>query len=446
MSETSENKKYALLPSVQTTLPEQSELQTTDILIDTQSGLIEAIGENLLETKNLSTENIHTHENCRGKIAMPGFIDPHVHFRYPGMAEAEDWATGSAAAIFGGVTTILEMPNNNPAITDSKTAEIKLAHVRENSRINYGIFGGFTGKNLSELIENPDFKALKIYMGSSTGDLLVENLESLQGAKTEKVFVFHAEKESIIKAGEAQYGPLTSADLHSKIRSEEAAIEATQELLELHKKVDLKFHIAHLSTAAEIEMLYGSKISYEVAPHHIYCNTDLYQTGGFLWKVNPPLRSPETAAAIQRALYEGKINMIATDHAPHPIEAKTRKEPTPASGLPSVQVGTHFILNDAANGKFSFNHAAEILATSAAKRFEIERRGELREGYFADIAVVDPNHAWTMQNELVLSGCGWTPFAGQNFGARVIATFVNGFAYDNLAQKTPGKRGMISQV
>ena len=193
-------------------------------------------------------------------------------------------------------------------------------------------------------------------------------------------------------------------------------------------------------------MLEGSKISFEVAPHHIYCNTDLYKTGGFLWKVNPPLRSPETASAIQKALYEGKIDMIATDHAPHPLEAKTRKEPTPASGLPSLQIGTHLILNDAASGKLSFNHAAKILATTAAKRFDIQKRGELREGFFADIAVVDPQHPWTMQKELVQSGCGWSPFEGLSFSARVIATFVNGFTYDNLEGQFPEKYAPPRQV
>ena len=394
-----------------------------DILIHKESGIIEKIGREI-DVKNADVVNHY--EDC---LVMPGFIDPHVHFRYPGKEEAEDWNTGSLAALSAGITTVLDMPNNSPAIIDEKSLQIKLAHIREKSRINYGVFGGLTSGNMDFLLGNKDIKAIKVYMASTTGDLLINKIQNLNFSDQRKVFSFHAEDEQIIKSNEAAIGKITTPWQHSEIRSEASALKAVREVIEIYKKTRGNFHIAHVSTVAEIRELQNSGVSFECAPHHLFCSTDNYNHGGFLWKCNPPLRNPETQKLMIEALHEEKIQMIATDHAPHTLADKEMKEKLPASGIPSLEVGTHFILNEMAKGRISIPYAARILSTNSARRFQIEKRGEVKEGFFADLAIVDTQKEWTFQQDSIFSKCGWSPFLNNRFSAKVIATFVNGREY-----------------
>jgi dihydroorotase len=427
-------KKYILLKSVYAVLPDYEKPVKTDILIDKTNGFIEKIASGITDVNSEIVEIVNDYE---GLLVMPGFIDPHVHFRVPGKAEAEDWFTGSLAALSGGVTTVLDMPNNNPATTDEAALKLKLDHVRQNSLINYGLFGGLTSTNLEFLLSNPDIKAIKVYMASTTGDLLMNNIRNLNFADRRKVFCFHAEDDATIKNNEVAEGKITGNITdpwqHSKIRSESAALKATREVIEMYTKTGGNFHVAHVSTFGEMEALENSGVSFECAPHHLFCSTDDYNQGGFLWKCNPPLREPATQNLMLKALFNGKIQMIATDHAPHPLADKllTNKTnlKTPASGIPGLEAGSHLILNEMAAGKISISYAAKILSTNAALRFNIEKRGVIKEGYFADLAIVNTSKIWTFQHDDVFSKCGWSPFLNFSFKAKVVATFVNGHEF-----------------
>jgi dihydroorotase len=206
-------------------------------------------------------------------------------------------------------------------------------------------------------------------------------------------------------------------------------VEAVQEVIDLQKKTGGRFHIAHASTVEEIELLKDSQISFEVAPHHIFCSSENYKQGGYLWKCNPPLRNPETASSLLRMLHSGKIQMIATDHAPHVYEDKIRTQPLPASGIPSLEVGSLLILNEMFAGKLSEKQVSKILSENTAQRFQIQNRGKIKKGYFADFAFVNPTLTWTFTRDHVMSKCGWSPFENTEFHTKVIATMVNGQLY-----------------
>jgi len=425
--------KYILLKSVLAVLPGQALPQKSDILVDTESGLMEHIAPEITEYPPDKTDVVETY---RGMLAMPGFIDPHVHFRYPGKAEAEDWFTGSLAALSGGVTTVLDMPNNSPPTTDKTGLLVKLDHIAQKSLINYGLFGGLTLNNLDFLLENENIKAIKVYMASTTGDLLLNGIGKLDFSDHRKIFCFHAEDDHIIKQNEAAQGAITEPWQHTKIRSEEAALKATREVIAMQKKTGANFHVAHVSTPAEIAELENSGVSFECAPHHLFCSGDNYSEGGFLWKCNPPLREASTRDEMRKALFQEKVPMIATDHAPHPLADKQTREKTPASGIPSLEAGSHLVLNAMAEGHIGIAHAARILSTNTARRFQIQRRGELKTGYFADISLVDPAKIWTFQPDDIFSKCAWSPFLNFTFKARVIGTFVNGREFTPSILKT----------
>jgi len=416
-------KEKILFKSVHAILPCEKDFITCDILVNTSSGVIEKIGKNLSTGDQIEVNNEYSY-----KYVMPGFIDPHVHFRFPGKPEVENWFTGSKAALAGGVTTILEMPNNNPPIINKEALSIKIDHVKSHSLINYGLFGGLTSSNFSFLVETPEIKAIKVYLASTTGSLLLENIESLELASSPKPVVFHSEDETIIQNNSKKYGPLKTIMEHSLIRSKEAAISSTKKIIENHNRSGGNFHIAHISTPEEIEMLKNSKISFEVAPHHIFFSIENYRNQ-FLWKCNPPLRDKESADRLYTFLLKEEIPMIATDHAPHPIENKQFKENyEPASGIPSLEVGSHLILSEMFQKKISPIYAAKILATNTAERFSIEKRGAIKEGYFADLTFIN-HEKWTMKQNDIYSGSGWSPFLGSNFEGKICATMVNGKMY-----------------
>ncbi|MDH4199362.1 MAG: dihydroorotase [Spirochaetia bacterium] len=426
---------YALLQSVKAVLPDKNNPEEIDILVNKDTGLIEKISRNIVVG---DAEKISRY---KGLHVLPGFIDPHVHFRIPGKPEAEDWKHGSLAAISAGVTTVLDMPNNNPPVTDEKSLKLKLNCIEKESLVNFGVFGGLTRHNLEYLLQEKNIKAIKVYLASTTGDMLIENIDNIDFSKSLKVICFHAEDEIIIQNNVRKTGLLNDPLLHSQIRSEEAAVKATQHVIHLYKKTNGNFHVAHVSTADEIVLLQNAGVSFECAPHHIFCNTDNYKNGGFLWKCNPPLRSPATQSQMRNFLHEERIQMIATDHAPHTLQDKqfdkNHAEKVPVSGIPSLEAGTHLILNETANGKISLEYTTRILSSNAAKRFHIQKRGLIEEGYYADLAVVDFNNQWTFSPKNIQSKCGWSPFMDFVFKTKVVATFVNGreFIIENLKSK-----------
>ena len=421
-------KNYVYLKDVLAVIqePDSVKIQKTGILIDKDEGLIEKIGE---LPANLTSSGVEILDYYRDFLVMPGFIDPHVHFRIPGKPESEDWFTGSLAALSGGVTTVLDMPNNNPATTSENGINTKLDHIRQHSLINYGLFGGLTSNNLDFLLNNKDVKAIKVYMASTTGDLLMNQIDNIDFSNTKKVITFHAEDESTIRQNELQTGKIRDPWQHSQIRSEEAAIKAVRQVMDIYGKTRGNFHIAHVSTSREVRELENSGISFECAPHHVFCSCDDYNNGGFLWKCNPPLREAATRDDLLEMLFAGRISMIATDHAPHLLKDKQPVDGIPASGMPGLEAGTHFILNEMVSGKIGILQAAQMLSTNAAKRFGIENRGFIREGFFADLAIVDTRKNWTFQADNVHSKCGWSPYTGFSFQAKVAATFVNGLEY-----------------
>ncbi|MES0489696.1 MAG: dihydroorotase [Leptospirales bacterium] len=449
-------KPFLCLKNIDTVATDESGktelMHGVDILIDRGSGIIEKIAAKIPDEDKIEKINLY-----EGKLVLPGFIDPHVHFRYPGKDIAENWNSGSLAALFAGVTTVLDMPNTSPPTVNEEGLRIKLDHIEKESFINYGLFGGLTRNNLEFLLKTDEIKAVKIYLASTTGDLLIEKMPALQNKMTDKVFTFHAEDETIIRNNRDKNGPLKNPWEHSSIRSEEAAISATKRVIELSKTFDLKFHIAHVTTDREVELLQSvnsSRITFEVAPHHMYKNTDDYKVGAYQWKCNPPLRSPATSQRLRECLHNGEIPMIATDHAPHPMSAKTVTDAEPASGVPSLEVGTHLVLSDLAKGKLTEVQAANVLSANAANLFSIQKRGKIQTGNFADLAIVDLQQTWTFNQDDVQSACGWSPFVGDTFDAKVVATFVNGVGYrsaelkkfSNLSQTGQKRTGTVYRV
>jgi len=438
--------KYTILKNLYCIDPDLPENELLDVMIDENSGLIIKIGEDLF------IEDARIINDYQGLTAFPGFIDPHVHFRYPGNDLPEDWLTGSKAAIAGGVTTVLEMPNTTPPTTDEKGLKIKIDHVEKNTLVNYGLFGGFTGSNFEFLAETPEIKAIKVYLASTTGTLLVESPEKTPFKNTDKIFCFHSEDEATIRNNEKQYPVLENPVNHSRQRSEEAAIISTKKLIELHKRSEANFHVAHLSTDFEIELLKDTTITYEVAPHHIFLNTGHYASLQYLIKCNPPVRSKETAEKIYQRLIHGEIPMIATDHAPHKLEKKKLSPDNPkfipASGLPSLEAGTHFILSEVAKNSITPDAARKMLSTNCAERFRINKRGRLLAGFYADLAMVDLKKQWTFSKNDCMNGAGWSPFTGFDFSARVEATFVNGKEYkrENLASSVVDNTRKVNMV
>lgn len=435
-----------LLPKVKTVLPKKKlssrniywqkdflQEYEGDMLIDCKKGVIKKIAKQILPPPDCRVL-----EEYRGKIVLPGFIDPHVHFRSPGNEKAENWHSASLAALFAGITSVLDMPNTSPPTVNAASLGEKQKLIQKSSLINYGIFMGVTARNAQEVFKNRDSVAFKVYLGSTTGNLLMDNIDLLENsfAKSRPPLIcFHSEKESIIQENKKKLYPLTTPELHSRVRSEQAAVEATREILCYADSHNVNFHICHVSTAQEMQLLQASSLSWEATPHHIFCSTENYKQGGFLWKCNPPLRDKETQEQMYNFLLQEKIPMIATDHAPHKWSDKIKDkaqnaDKEPASGIPSLQVGTHFILNEVFRGNISLPYASWLLSASAALRFGLQGRGFAREGFAADLAVIDAEQEWTFTNEQVLSECGWTPFAGFSFLGKVQAAIVAGRIYN----------------
>jgi len=306
-------KEKIILPSVYVVLPDQENLIKTNILIDKSTHKIEKIFTNISSHEYELADVLSVFEN---KIVLPGFIDPHVHFRTPGNEEAENWESASKASLFAGITTVLDMPNTNPSTTDEEGYRIKKEAIQKQSKINFGLYGGLTKNNLEELLAEKKYKAIKIYMASTTGDLLLEDISSLENISSQywvnnkivKPFCFHSEEESIIQKNEKSIA-LEKPEDHSQIRSEEAAIESTKKIVDLYAKMqkknkDLDFHVCHVSTIEEADMLLENNMSFEVAPHHIFLNTSDYKKQGYLIKCNPPVRQKETADKLLKLLLD----------------------------------------------------------------------------------------------------------------------------------------------
>ncbi|WP_266169660.1 dihydroorotase [Dyella subtropica] len=377
--------------------------------------------------------------DATGLWLLPGMIDDQVHFREPGLTHKADIASESRACAAGGITSFMEMPNTKPPALDRDSLEAKYARAAETSAVNYAFYLGASNDNL-EAIRSLDPKAapgIKVFMGASTGNMLVDNPEVLDGIFREAPtpIITHCEDTPMIDALHAKarekYGDDIPAREHPLIRSREACIKSTRLAIALAQKHGSRLHVLHISTADELALfqpgpLKGKRITAETCVHFLHFDDRDYERLGFLIKCNPAIKTGADREAIIQALADGRIDVLATDHAPHLLEEKAQRYDEAPSGLPLVQFALQAALQRVFEGKLTLERVVESVTHAPATLFDVKERGYLREGYAADLVLVDPNKPHTVRREEVLSKCGWSPFEGVTFSSSIIATFVNG--------------------
>jgi dihydroorotase len=381
-----------------------------------------------------------------GKFLLPGLIDDQVHFRDPGVTYKADIATESRAAVAGGITSFMEMPNTKPNTLTQELLEDKYQLAAEKSIANYSFYMGASNDNLEEVLKtNPEnVCGVKVFMGSSTGNMLVDERSTLEGlfSKVEMLIATHCEDEATIRANEAQarseYGEEVPIEKHPEIRSAEACYLSSSLAVELAKKYNTRLHILHLSTAREMDLfrndipLQEKRITAEACVHHLWFSHEDYADKGTFIKWNPAVKSASDRDAILNAVLDDRVDIIATDHAPHTLEEKQNSYFNAPSGGPLVQHSLVAMMELVKQGKISIEKVVEKMCHNPAVLFSVKDRGYIREGYYADLVLVDADSPWTVDKANVLAKCGWSPFEGQEFSARVTHTMVNGnLVYEN---------------
>lgn len=411
------------------------------------------VGDVLLENEIISKidSQIETEKNvtvidAEGMYLLPGFIDDQVHFREPGLTHKATIATESRAAAAGGITTFIEQPNTIPNATTQELLEDKFQIASKSSYVNYSFMFGGTNTNLEELLKTnkKNVAGIKLFLGSSTGNMLVDDEATLEKifSSTDLIISTHCEDEGTIRRNlehyKAIYGDDIPMHLHPIIRSEEACYLSSSKAIELAKKTGARLHIFHLSTAKETHLfrndipLEEKKITAEVCLHHLWFNDKDYAEKGSFIKWNPAVKTEEDRLGLWEALLDDRIDVLATDHAPHTLAEKSNPYTSAPSGGPLVQHAMTAILEKVKEGVIPIEKAVEKMSHNPAKLFQIEKRGFIREGYFADLVLVNPNTKWTVSKENVLYKCGWSPFEGTTFTSSVTHTFVNGnLIYNN---------------
>ena len=377
-------------------------------------------------------------EDLNGALLLPGVIDDQVHFREPGLTHKADIASESKAAVAGGVTSFMDMPNTMPQTVTIEALEAKNQRASEVSWANYGFFIGATNDNIDELraIDYSKTPGIKLFLGASTGNMLVDNEKALDDIfGLEGIIAIHSEDEKIIRDNMAKhkemYGDNIPIGCHPAIRSEEACYVSTKRAVERALKHGTRLHVFHLSTAKELEFfntqpLNEKKITAEVCVHHLwFCNED-YDRLGTRIKWNPAIKTAADRKALQDAVNSGMIDIVATDHAPHLPNEKEGDCSKAASGGPMVQHSLVVMLELADRGVFTIEKVVESMSHNPADLYRIERRGYIREGYYADLVVVKPNEQWIVSKENILTKCGWSPLEGETFNNKVAMTIVNG--------------------
>lgn len=376
--------------------------------------------------------------NAEGLTLLPGVIDPQVHFREPGLEYKEDLSTASRACAKGGVTSFLEMPNTRPLTSTKEALADKLERAAQKCLVNYGFFMGATPENLPDLLEANPSPGIKIFMGSMHGPLLVDREEILEPifAKGDRLIAVHAENQDRINRRREEFAGQTDPAIHSQIQDEQAALEATQLALKLSKKYQRRLHILHLSTGIEAELLRQDKpawVTAEVTPQHLVLNITDYGKIGTKAQMNPPLRSPENNEVLWRALLDGVIDFIATDHAPHTLEEKAKPYPNSPSGMPGVETSLPVMLTQAiAVGRCSVAQVSNWMSTAVAKGYNIPNKGAIAPGYDADLVLVDLNNYRPVLASELQTKCGWSPFEGWQLTGWPVVTIVGGqVVYDH---------------
>lgn len=378
--------------------------------------------------------------DASGKYLFPGCIDDQVHFREPGLTHKGDIYSEAKAAVAGGITSFMEMPNTVPNVFTQELLEDKYRRSSEVSLANYSFFMGASNDNIEEVLKtNPEnVCGIKVFMGSSTGNMLVDKKKTLEAlfSKCKMLIATHCEDEETIKQNMAKYKELYGDDVpmecHPLIRSEEACFKSSSLAVELAKKYNTRLHILHISTAKEIllfdntQPLKHKRITAEACVHHLWFSDEDYKTKGAFIKWNPAVKKASDREAILKAVLENKIDVIATDHAPHTLEEKNQTYFKAPSGGPLVQHALVAMLEMYHQGKIPLEKIAEKMAHAVADCFQIKKRGYIREGYYADLVLVDLQSPWTVDKQNVLYKCGWSPFEGQSFQSKVLYTIVNG--------------------
>jgi dihydroorotase len=420
-----------------------------DVLIENE--IIKQISSEIKAPENVEIIN------ANGKYLIPGFIDDQVHFREPGLTHKGSIATESRAAIAGGITTFIEMPNTVPQATTQKLLEDKFRIAAKDSYANYSFMFGGTNDNLEELLKTDPKKVagIKLFLGSSTGNMLVDNEEILEKifSSTKMIISVHCEDEATIRKNTQEfvekYGDDIPLKYHPIIRSEEACYLSSSKAIELAKKTGARLHVFHLSTAKETHLfrndipLEEKQITSEVCIHHLWFSDKDYEEKGTHIKWNPAVKTEADRLGLWEALLDDRIDVIATDHAPHTLEEKSNKYLKAPSGGPLVQHAIVAILEKVKEGVISIEKAVEKMSHNPAKLFQIEKRGFIKEGYFADIVLIDTNKPQTVSRDNLLYKCGWSPFEGTTFSSTITHTFVNGnLIYNNgvFNDEIKGKR------
>jgi len=416
----------------------EGKITIADVRIENQ--YIVQIGENISPIENDSVID------ATGLHLLPGLIDDQVHFREPGLTHKGEIYTEAKAAVAGGTTSFMEMPNTSPSATTVELLEQKYQRAAEVSLANYSFFMGTTNTNLEELlkIDTSNVCGVKIFMGSSTGDMLVDNKEALENifAQVKCLIAVHCEDDPLVKANAAklkeELGDQLSAKHHPIIRSEQACYNSSSYAVSLAKKHGTRLHILHISTAKELELFDNSiplkdkKITAEACIHHLWFSDADYETKGNYIKWNPAVKTANDRDAILKAVLDNRIDVIATDHAPHTIEEKENIYVNAPSGGPLVQHALVALLQMHKQGKITLEQIVQKTAHNVADLFRIEKRGYIKEGYFADLVLVNLNSPWKVEKENILYKCKWSPFEGETFDAKVEKTFVSGhLVYDN---------------
>jgi dihydroorotase len=407
-----------------------------DVLI--KDGVIDRIDDDI--TYNGNCREI----NAEGLYLMPGVIDDQVHFREPGLTHKANIASEARAAVAGGTTSFMEMPNTNPPALTQELLESKYDIASATSVANYSFFMGVSNHNADEVLKTNEKKknvcGVKIFMGSSTGDMLVDNYGTLTKifSGSELLIATHCENENIINENKAKYPDADNASYHPIIRNTEACFQSSLSAIQIAKKYNTRLHILHISTAKELQLftnmfpLAEKRITSEVCVHHLHFTADDYTQYGNLIKCNPAIKGPENRHELWKALLDDRLDIIATDHAPHTWEEKQQPYQKAPSGVPLVQHSLLLMLQYVKEGKITFEKVVEKMCHAPAQCFQIAKRGYLREGYFADMVLVDLQSPTTVTKENILYKCGWSPFEGHSFPAAVKYTFVNGeVAYEN---------------
>ena len=423
-----------------------------------KNGRIEKIAPHITASGN------YTEINGEGKHLLPGVIDDQVHFREPGLTQKATIYTEARAAVAGGTTSFMEMPNTKPAALTQELLEDKYTIAQQHSLANYSFFMGAANDNVEEILKTNAKKetvcGVKIFMGSSTGNMLVDNYLTLDTvfSNSELLIATHCEDEKIIRSNMEAFkrekgDRLTAAD-HPLIRNVEACFESSLVAIQFAQKHNARLHILHISTARELQLfsnmlpLAEKRITAEVCVHHLHFTADDYARYGNLIKCNPAIKAPENKAALWQGLLDDRLDIIATDHAPHTWEEKQQPYLQAPSGVPLVQHSLLLMLEHARQGDISIEKVVEKMSHAPATCFQVKERGFLREGYFADCVIADLGGSTSVDKEHLYYKCGWSPFEGHTFPAAITHTFVSGhLAYENgvFNENVRGQRLLFSR-